>query len=116
LNARNPYPQHQASPAAQTPTVEELSLSLEAVIQKVTILEGRMSTLESSYEVLNQKTTELMEELRLAQEQLASRTRDLISLRSERSRSVTDVDDNVDVLEEDACVRIDDATTMLGER
>jgi hypothetical protein len=71
-----------------------------------------MSTLESSFEILIRKTAELMEELRLTQEQLATRTQDLILLRMERSRTMECKD--IDVLkpeEEVACLRMD-----IGER
>jgi hypothetical protein len=69
-----------------------------------------MSVLESSFEVLMQKTAELMEELRLTHEQLATRTQDLVLLRMERSR-MTECKD-VDVLKEEVeCLRMD-----IGER
>lgn len=75
-----------------------------------------MSILESSFQILIQKTAELMEELRLTHEQLATRTQDLISLRMERTGVTTvsteskDVDD---VLKEEVeCLRIMD----IGER
>ena len=75
-----------------------------------------MSILESSFQILIQKTAELMEELRLTHEQLATRTQDLISLRMERTGATTvsteskDVDD---VLKEEVeCLRIMD----IGER
>lgn len=78
------------------------SLSLEAVTQKVTVIEGRMSVLESSFEILIQKTAELMEELRLTHEQLAIKTEDLILLRMERSRTTTECKDvDVDALKEE---------------
>ena len=69
-----------------------------------------MSALESSFELLVQKTAELMEELKLTHEQLATRTRDLILLRMERS-STTECKD-VDILQEEMeCLRMD-----IGER
>ena len=86
-----------------------------------------MSILESSFQILLQKTAELMEELRLTHEQLATRTQDLISLRMERSGngqtttttdSTTECNKDVvvdDVLKEEVtveCLRIMD----IGER
>lgn len=73
-----------------------------------------MSVLESSFETLIQKTAELMEELRLTHEQLATRTQDLILLRMERSRTTTECTKDVDDLKEDSeveCLRTD-----IGER
>ena len=46
------------------------SLSLEAVTQKVSMIESRMSVLEASFDILLQKTAELWEDLRLARERL----------------------------------------------
>jgi hypothetical protein len=66
-----------------------------------------MSVLESSFEVLIQKTAELMEELRLTREELAIRTRDLISLRLERESKDGDV-----FVEDAPCWNMDD----IGER
>ena len=82
-----------------------------------------MSVLESSFQILFQKTAELMEELRLTHEQLASRTQDLISLRMERSgngQTTTTTECNKDVVVDDVlkeevtveCLRIMD----IGER
>jgi hypothetical protein len=48
-----------------------------------------MSVLESAFDILMQKTAELMEELRSTHEQLATRTQDLILLRMERSKTTT---------------------------
>jgi len=55
---------------AQTQRVDELSLSLEAVTQKMSMIEGRMSVLEASFDILLQKTAELWEDLRLTRERL----------------------------------------------
>ena len=89
-------------PRNKKKTHKKKSLSLEAVTQKVTVIEGRMSVLESSFEILIQKTAELMEELRLTHEQLAIKTEDLILLRMERSRTTTECKDvDVDVLKEE---------------
>ena len=71
-----------------------------------------MCTLESSFEILIQKTAELMEELRSTQEQLATRDQDLISLRMERSRTTDCKDVDVSKPEEEVeCLRMD-----IGER
>jgi hypothetical protein len=74
-----------------------------------------MSILESSFQILIQKTAELMEELRLTHEQLATRTQELNLLRMERSKTTDsleckDVDDGLK--EEVDCLRIMD----IGER
>ena len=71
-----------------------------------------MTVLESSFEILIQKTAELMEELRLTHEQLATRTQDLILLRMERARTTECKD--VDVLKEEVeCLSL---RTDIGER
>lgn len=72
-----------------------------------------MSILESSFQILIQKTAELMEELRLTHEELAARNQDLILLRMESERSrTTECKDVDDVLSEEVeCLRLD-----IGER
>lgn len=74
-----------------------------------------MSVLESSFDVLIQKTAELMEELRLTREQLEIRTQDLISLRLERSREdphVMGLEEVEEENEHEVANRMDD----IGER
>jgi len=62
------------------PTVAELFLAITAVNEKAADIERRISLLEAAFNSLLQKTTEISQELRLTQEELAVKNRILVLL------------------------------------